>query len=208
MKQQIVIPWRDPGCIYRKKHFEFLYKYYSEKFDVIVTDHEGEFNVAVARNLGVQQTKNDVAVVLDGDNFIPHSQIFAAVDMAKENSLVKPFKWYGYLTESSTAQFYNLFPNNLKRFYPKYINGKDDSFCGGGWVMKKNLWFDIGGMDENFPGWGSEDTAFHIHCDNIGLPIKKVNGYDYHLFHPAKRVTSEANKERLRKEYINKEKPR
>lgn len=202
MRQQIIIPWREIDCVYRKRHFNFLYEYYSKEFDVILGDREGEFNRSAARNSGVNETTSEVAVIIDADNYIPYSQIHNAIRSAmRRDILVKPFSSFGYLTEDSTEEFYNF--HGVVEIEPKFIDPSQNDFTGGAYVMKKSLWQKLGGMDEGFVGWGAEDDAFHLLCRNNKIGIKYVDGYDYHLYHPAHRVTSEFNYKKLVKEYVN-----
>ena len=204
MRQQIVLPWRDAGCAYRRHHFEFLLDYYLKEFDVIIADNDGEFNRSAARNVGVEKTQSEVAVIIDADNYIPYAQIYEAVKIAaRADRLVKPFQWFGYLTEESTALFYEFIDNPITDFEPTYIDPPIDDFTGGAYVMKKSLWQLLGGMDEGFVGWGAEDDAFHLLCKKKGVRVRYVEGYDYHLYHPAHRVTSEFNYEKLMREYVN-----
>lgn len=204
MKQQVILPWRDAGCAYRRQHFDFLKDYYSQEFDVILGDNVGEFNRSAARNAGVDLTSSKVAVIIDADNYIPINQIHEAIKVAsRSNRLVKPFSWFGYLTEESTALFYDFYLNPVTEFSPTYVSPPENNFSGGAYVMKKSLWQELGGMDEGFVGWGAEDDAFHLLCKNNAIGIRYVDGYDYHLYHPAYRVTSEFNYEKLMKEYVN-----
>ena len=194
-------------CIYREKHFNFLVEYYSQEFDVILGDHEGDFNRSAARNAGVQKSNSEISVIIDADNYIPLKQIWNAIQVAKRsNSLVKPFTWFGYLTEESTDLFYEVYDSVID-FEPTYIQPPQKDFTGGAYVMKKNLWQKIGGMDEGFIGWGAEDDAFHLLCKGKGIPVRYVDGHDYHLYHPAHRVTSEFNYNKLMTEYVNGNKP-
>lgn len=203
MRQQIVLPWRDAGCSYRSHHFNWLYDYYSKEFDVIVADNNGEFNRSAARNVGVDLTTCKVAVVIDADNYIPYEQIHVAVTAAeRQDRLVKPFMSFGYLTEQSTALFYKSQEDSSFTFTPEYLQAPTQNFKGGAYVMKKDLWNRLGGMDEGFIGWGGEDDAFHLNCANNGIRTRYVDGYDYHLFHPQARVASEYNYNKLVKEYV------
>jgi glycosyltransferase involved in cell wall biosynthesis len=200
----IVIPWRDSGCLYRRKHFEFLYDYYSQKHEVVIGDNEGAFNRSAARNAGVRNAMTDVVVVIDADNYIDHKYIDYAITMANRNDvLVKPFEWFGYLTEASTEAFYFAQASNRTNKSWEFLNPPAKGFTGGGYAIKRDLWLDIGGMDEGFDGWGAEDDAFHIYCDKMLGKTLYGLGYDYHLFHPAYRVTSEYNYNKLMKEYVN-----
>lgn len=204
MRQQIIIPWRDVDCVYRRKHFNFLVNYYSQEFDVIFGDYDGEFNRSAARNGGVEKSNSEISVIIDADNYIPLQQIHNAIRAAsRSDSLVKPFKYFGYLTEESTNGFYECQEILGVDFSPTYIQPPQDNFTGGAYVMKKSMWLELGGMDEGFVGWGAEDDAFHLLCKNNGIKIRYVDGYDYHLYHPAYRVTSEYNYNKLMEEYVN-----
>lgn len=201
-RQQIILPWRDSGCLYRKRHFDYLYKYYSEEFDVVIGDNDGDFNRSAARNAGVDKSTSDVVVIIDADNYIEHKNIHGAVKVAKRrDSLVKPFLYFGYLTEESTNYFYST--KSFDKTKASFINPPDKDFSGGAYVMKKSLWKDIGGMDEGFVGWGAEDDAFHLLCQAKLGKTRYTEGIDYHLYHPAHRVTSEYNYNKLIKEYVN-----
>lgn len=202
MTQQIVIPWRDIDCVYRRKHFDFLVEYYSQEFDIILGDNEGDFNRSAARNTGVSESTSEVVVILDADNYVPLQQIHSAINLATEKDiLAKPFTWFGYLTEDSTDKFYEFY--GIIDVEPEFLNPQQQNFTGGVYVMKKSLWQEIGGMDEGFIGWGAEDDAFHLHCKNKGIKTEYVEGYDYHLYHPAYRVTSDFNYKKLMKEYAH-----
>jgi GT2 family glycosyltransferase len=202
MRQQVIIPWREMDCIYRKKHFNFLCEYYSQDFDIVLGDREGDFNRSAARNQGVVNSESEVAVVIDADNYIPLKQIHQAIsDAKKRDYLFKPFDYFGYLTEDSTNAFYDFY--GIMDLRPEFINKPERDFTGGAYVMKRSLWLDLGGMDEGFVGWGAEDDAWHLHCKKNGVRVRYVPGYDYHLYHPAHRVTSEYNYEKLMREYVN-----
>ena len=42
----------------------------------------------------------------------------------------------------------------------------------------------MNGFDENFVGWGGEDNAFKLACDQILGPVKRLDGPLFHLWHP------------------------
>ena len=202
MRQQIIIPWRDTGEPWRARHFQFLVDYYGQEFDIVIGDHAGEFNRSAARNAGVKKSYSSVSVIIDADNYIPIDQIKYAIRKAAKDHLVKPFNFFGYLTEESTNLFYDMWDNPAVDFEPTYLDPPQQDFTGGAYVMNRNLWLDLGGMDEGFIGWGAEDDAFHLLCANEGIPVRYIDGYDYHLYHPAFRQTSEYNYNKLMKEYV------
>ena len=145
----------------------------------------------------------EISVIIDADNFIPIHQIKNAIVLASTKKiLVKPFSSFGYLTEESTNLFYECFDDLYTEFSAKHMEPPQEDFTGGAYVMRKSLWQDLGGMDEGFIGWGAEDDAFHLLCKEKNIKIKYIDGIDYHLYHPAYRITSEFNHNKLMKEYV------
>jgi predicted glycosyltransferase involved in capsule biosynthesis len=200
MRQQVILPWRDSGCEYRRKHFEYLHDFYSREFDVVVGDNDGEFNRSGARNAGVAQSNSEVAVIIDADNYIPIDQIVLAIKYAKRRrGLVKPYKFFGYLTEEATNQFYEN--DAIIKSNDMYLSPPVANFAGGSYVIRKDLYEEVGGFDEGFIGYGAEDDAFHLVCTSKLGRISYITGNNYHLYHPAYRVTSKENYQRLVDKY-------
>lgn len=196
MRQQIILPWRDAGCEYRRKHFEYLYDFYSGEFDVVVGDNNGDFSRSGARNAGVANSNSEVVVIIDADNYIPVDQIKLAIKYARRRrGLVKPSKFFGYLTEEATSVFYK--EGKIVNIDNMWMNKPVMDFAGGAYVIRKDLYEDIGGFDEGFTGYGAEDDAFHALCLSKLGRISYVAGMNYHLYHPAYRVTSKENYQRL-----------
>jgi predicted glycosyltransferase involved in capsule biosynthesis len=204
--QEIVLPWRDSGCLLRRQHFEALTEFYSENgFKVVIGDNKGDFSRSAARNAGVESIKSDVAVVIDADNLISPSQIKGAISFVKNNDqyMVKPFNRFGYLTEESTNIVYENGFDAVDSLDLEYINPTAKWFNGGAYVITKRNWNKVGGFDEAFIGWGAEDDAFHIMCKRKLRGVRYLSGMDYHLYHPAHRVTSKENYEYLMKRYVD-----
>ena len=200
MRQQIVIPWRDTGCEYRRKHFEYLHDLYSTTFDVIIGDNKGEFSRSGARNAGVDKTNSEVAVIIDADNYIPFDQINLAIRYARRRrGLVKPSKFFGYLTEEATNKFYE--EKKIVNVDNMWMNPPVMNFSGGAYVIKKEVYHEIGGFDEDFIGYGAEDDAFHALCASKLGRVSYIPGMNYHLYHPAERVTSLENYQKLVDKY-------
>jgi predicted glycosyltransferase involved in capsule biosynthesis len=112
--------------------------------------------------------------------------------------LIKPNRKFGYVDEISSEKFYDCIPplNSIN------FQGRPASyFFGGAYIIKKSLWDFVGGMDEGFIGYGAEDNAFHISCENkLGKTIW-IEGFNYHLYHPSYRATPKENLDRLKKIY-------
>jgi hypothetical protein len=118
--------------------------------------------------------------------------------------MVKPFTHFGYLDAATTDAWYagQVDPFATK---PHRLGWEGDGpqarFNGGAYVMRRQDWLDLGGMDEAFTGWGAEDDAFTIVAERALGKALTVGGIAYHLWHPAARITSPENYARLMKEY-------
>lgn len=56
------------------------------------------------------------------------------------------------------------------------------SLCFG---VRKKTFYKIGGFDENYVGYGGEDTDFSLTARSHFLPLYKISALAYHQFHPA-----------------------
>jgi predicted glycosyltransferase involved in capsule biosynthesis len=189
----LCMPWRDSGCIYRKKAFIFLYEFYSKKFNVIVedgSDKYGNFNLSAARNNAVKKVNGDILIIIDACNYLSYEQIYDSVDAATKNHmLIKPFNFLGYLTEESTHRIYQgdeekLNYKNITSWDLCSSHGGPVLDFGGSFVIKKISYQIIGGMNENFIGWGNEDREFCEISRNIFGQHIEVSGKNNHLYHP------------------------
>lgn len=198
---EIIIPWRDIGCDFRRRHFNFLYKYYSKFANVIVSDSSFKnFNRAEARNNGVRESKSKNIAIIDADNFIKIDQILNAVCLSQESEkVIRPFNSIHYLSEQATERFYQSPEQFIPKFddyvymYPSMIGYKNS---GGAFVLKKTTWELIGGMDEKFEEWGLEDSAFNFMSEAIVGPSIFIDGPNYNLYHPAERILLQKNIDR------------
>lgn len=203
----IVIPWRDSGCPFRKKHFDFLLKYYSSISKTIISDSNKEiFNRSEARNNGVKKCNSDIIMVVDADNYISKNQIEKSIDILKnKNSIIRPFNSIHYLNEEATERFYRspkkftVKENDHTYMIPEMISPYNS---GGAYILKKQMWEKVGGMDEGFIGWGVEDSAFNIHSRHFFGDHIFIEGPNYNLYHPAERVVSIQSLDRYHQLYI------
>lgn len=198
MKIDIHIPWRDNGCEYRKNSFNFLYNHYSTIGNVITIDSEfKEFNRSNARNLCIKNSKNEIAIIIDADNYISREQILIGLQVSEQTDrIVRPFNSIHYLNREATQRFISD-TLNFKPTYKDYEYIPPDGITmensGGAYIVKKSTWERLGGMDEKFEGWGIEDMAFNqVHNHYYGEQVY-IDGPNYNLHHPADRIASEKN---------------
>jgi hypothetical protein len=189
MSVALVIPWRG-GDRHREKSFDLVkQRMYAMLADddctVMAVDSGHErFHRGATRNLGVRlalEAGLDVAVVCDADTLPEYVPLISAVRGAAEDGLLHlPYTRYRALTERGSR---------------RYMRGADPGRCpteldweystGGVFVIQPRRWFDAGGMDERFTGWGFEDTSFRTAADALLGPTIRHPGTIVHLWHPS-----------------------
>lgn len=71
-----------------------------------------------------------------------------------------------------------------------YLDGKGEEFWrqsmiwGGVFAVPRSLYDEVGGFDERFRGYGSEDKGFLVCASTLGGPKQRMQGVAYHLDHP------------------------
>lgn len=195
----VVIPWRDSGCSDRQKALDYLVSHYGRHWQVQVYEGDGNLNRARLRNEAVASSSWDVEAVIDADVFIPPAQVAYAFKWAEqERRLVKPYFVVGYTSRSASAEWISttrddlITANEFARLSVPW-----EGIHGGAFVMQRDAWLEVGGMDEGFEGWGGEDNAFNETCAKELGPIGLVDGYAFHLYHPRTEKMSQASIDRL-----------
>ena len=167
------------------------------------------FRVARARNLGIQAAEGEYIVLIDGDcvtqtGFIANHRKLAKSGCFVPGHRVLLFERYTHQVlecgielwkKSVFYWLYQRIKRNCNRWFPKlhltlwYRQGKANKWQGaktcnvGFW--KKDL-ITIKGFDEEFEGWGSEDSDIMVRIMNSGITRKsgKFATEIFHLWHP------------------------
>ena len=143
------------------------------------------FNKTVLINNAAKQSVGDVLIMIDNDCILPVDAIYNSCQILnkKEYSVVMPFTYINYLTESQTRQYVR--EQNFSQY-----NSSDimpiKKYTGGVNIFLKSSFDIVGGFDNEIIGWGSEDDAFLC-------KMKRLVGKIYwnntpttliHLWHP------------------------
>jgi hypothetical protein len=194
---KVVIPWRKSES--RINIFNFLINWYKNNFpewEIILSDSKSElFNLSASRNQGIKKSFElgaDIVLVTDADFFPSKDSLIKAILIAdKTNELTLPYNTYIELTYDGTNEFINMNPNSLNMYNkkngnPELIDGKTNRFwvCSGMNIITKSLFEDFGGFDENYVGWGHEDTDYHKrYLDKYGKLFTYIEGIGCSLEH-------------------------
>ena len=185
MNVTVIVPWRgtDPARLRAHEHVTTRLREMLPDADHTEADDRSRelFSRAGSRNLGVAQAVDaDVVVVCDADTIPQREPLLAAIRAAHNDGVLHtPYTRFRGLTEAGTAA---------------YLAGRPADECdaeldwlwsfGGVFVIRPAAWFDAGGMDERFHGWGAEDLAFSRAAETLLGPTRRHPGIITHLWHP------------------------
>lgn len=202
-KPNIIIPFfgDDP---WRRQIFKSLFFYYFSVMNncVLVAPSDGSVpdSRSAARNTLIKNVgdPDDVIVIMDADVWVDSTILNEAISLVDsgEKTWAIPYDSSGYyrLNENKgteTLAKLNRLEFNLPR--PKVkdciIGGfKSYASCI---VMKRSFFYECGGYDERFVGWGFEDDAFReVSITLAGQPWRPSKGHLIHVWHPEPNETT------------------
>ncbi|MDS2171624.1 hypothetical protein Q7C18_02830 [Nesterenkonia sp. CL21] len=183
----VLVPRRPDGG-----HRDELWKFLQEAVWADRSDYQlieglhpwGPFNRAAALNTAARIAGNwDVAVISDGDAWVPDAQLDAAVEAARETGkLVSALTEVKMLSEASTQTILETGDRSKGRASSvKKKDGETRSIC---LAVPRAVFEAVGGFDEGYRHWGAEDEAFWHACKVAAGAPERVSGPAFHLYHP------------------------
>jgi predicted glycosyltransferase involved in capsule biosynthesis len=139
------------------------------------------FNKSWSLNIAWKESKNDVIVFGDADNFISKENLFKSLEEIKEYDFVSPHnKLIDLEKVENNLENYKIF--EINRHFRGEFDHQKMPLCGGMTIFKKESLEKIGGWPEEFFGWGAEDDAMSIKVRHF-LNWKEMDFACYHLYH-------------------------
>ena len=148
----------------------------------------GPYNRSWAFNIGAKQYRQESRALcfLDADILVPADFLSKGLEQIQAGYLaVCPYSEVMYLDPPSTAQ---AIKNSLESSNPvcevnQYKGTVYTTSQGGAIWVEPALYFEIGGHNEEFRGWGCEDREF---WDRLArkTQIRRLPGILFHLHHP------------------------
>ena len=183
-----------------QKDFPCILKY--------VWQEDNGFRVAAIRNKGIIELSEDIeyVVMVDGDMILHHKFVEDHIHFAKNNCFTQGSR--ALISGDKTTQLLNLgeinsnlnfFSKGIRkrkntiylRFFSSLLDSPNKQLKGiracnmGFW--KKDL-YAVNGFNEQFIGWGREDSELVVRLFNKGIMRKniKFSAIAYHLYHKEK----------------------
>jgi len=160
----------------------------------IFIKNAGQFTKSWAMNVGIRAASNDLIVMCDSDCFFSVNDMNLFLDkMIKGNYKVGSPNHYNFtrLKENDTERVHK----NLKTFTEARKDKVIGSALGGGcFAATKEALYKVKLWDEDFMGWGGEDSAMGSKFWKEGWTYDsgqalRTNYLGYHLWHPSKSDT-------------------
>lgn len=192
MKISILVPYR-PGGPDRRRLWSWVEARYRLLFPeaemIVSADANGEdstepFNHPQAINMCADQATGDVLVVADSDTGFSLAPLMKACRIAYDKGDWFVPQTYHQLTEAATEHILACDPGQYE-----FEESPETSWTGHGSsvapivVLPAHAFHKVGGYDERYPGWGSDDRAFSIAMNTLWRPYKRWAGASYHLYH-------------------------
>lgn len=147
------------------------------------------FNLSQARNRAVLKAKTEFVLLADADTVLERSAIEHAMDVIDpQHDVVWLFNEYRLLPANAA------YVKTLDTVHPLQV-------YHGSWspniLLRRELYWQLGGFDERFKGWGYEDSAFRIVAGGLA-DAYRVSGVAYAFDHDGHRDMSKVNPNRNR----------
>ncbi len=150
-----------------------LAKSYKEVKAILLT---GDFNAAIARNIGVKESKGEDLVFLDGDMEI--NAEFLPLIFGKNQTLS-----YDFVSGNFMNYYYDDEGNLLKKEYYQKIYTEVDAYqytTGGLFAIKRKHWEDVNGMKPLFKKGQDLDLGYRLARKGVFLLRKKECMANHH----------------------------
>lgn len=133
-------------------------------------------------NILLKEARHSIVGIWDTDVLIPENQLLEAVACIQEGCvLCFPYDGdFRFLNEEESCRIRENV-HSLDRKQGTRLMGRPS--VGGAFLVNKEKYLKAGGENEGFYGWGPEDAERVKRLEILELPISKIKGSLYHLYH-------------------------
>ena len=170
---------------------DFKYEYLDDKNEV--------FHRTKWINKLIDVSTTPIVAVWDADAISPPDQVTDAVNKIRSDESVLGFPYDGrfYSCDRISSEIFKKILNIeiLLRRIPVMNLMHGYHSVGGAFIINKNKYTSAGGENEDFYGWGPEDTERVKRLEIMKLLIYNSPGILFHLWHPLGKNSWFVNKE-------------
>jgi len=188
MDAAIVVPWRSTPE--REFSFQLAWRYNGPAFSdfkIYFSDSVGErFNVSEARNRGCIKAIEDgykFLIVMDADTVFERDSVIDALKVVSEEDVISYLYTKSVEPHMTTCAALDGGDMQLHEIEKQHATLSLEHI-GSGWAMTSEMFWKMNGWNENFIGWGYEDTAFDKAYKILyDRPMLRAPGNCYRLYH-------------------------
>ena len=187
----VAMPWRPtPERLPAHKRVHAFWAYHHIR--VIEADSlpTQPFNISEARNNAVRRVKTPIVIIADADSIPDYGALHQALAMLQPGEVIWPYQTYRHIP-ADWADRPDLLAVPPDRIYHHSV--------GGLFICHRDTYWQLGGMDEHFVGWGYDDNAFHAVAQTLAS-VRRLPGTIFSFNHPAHRDTTDTNPNKHRAE--------
>jgi hypothetical protein len=148
------------------------------------------FNLCEARNNAVRKIRTPIVVIADADTLPDLGALLQAITELRPNQVAWPYHTYRHIP-ADWADKPDLLAAPPDRIYHNSV--------GGLFLCHRDTYWNLGGMDEHFHGWGYDDNAFYAAALTLGT-VRRLPGIVFSFNHAADRDTTDTNPNKHRAE--------
>lgn len=146
------------------------------------------FNLCEARNNAVRRIRTPVIIVADADTIPDYGALHQALNDLRPGEVIWPYQTFRHIPPE-WANRSDLLAAPVDRIYHHSV--------GGVFLCHRDTYWQLGGMDERFQGWGFDDNAFHAVAQTLAT-VRRLPGVVFSFNHPADRDTTDTNPNKAR----------